>query len=225
MDVSGAPPTRLIGWTQFKVMQTLKRRCAPNFGRTYIYHLSSNRDVTGSSTRSEFRSSASLRDGTPVCVRAIRPDDKERFKAGFRRLSPQTIHRRFFHARAALTPQDLRYFTELDFTNHVGLGITIGQEPGETLIAVGRFIRLSSAPDQAEVAFVVADEYQHRGAATLLLQHLVGMARGLEIRKLVAIVQDDNRGMLQVLEHAGFPLERAIENGVTHISLDIARRI
>jgi RimJ/RimL family protein N-acetyltransferase len=178
-------------------------------------------DLSPRSAIGEFRIRASLRDGTPVCVRAIKSDDKGAFERGFRRLSPRTIQRRFFSAVSALTPQDLRYFTELDFTSHVGLVITIEQAATEILIAVGRFVRLSSNPEDAEVAFIVADEYQHRGAATLLLRHLTPIARTLGIRRFVAFVQHDNRDMLRVFEQTGCPLTQTFENGATRVTLNI----
>src|SRR6202795_4912330 len=51
---------------------------------------------------------AVLRDGTPVRLRAIRPDDKERLRIAFERLSPRSVYRRFFHTVTALTPEMLR---------------------------------------------------------------------------------------------------------------------
>jgi hypothetical protein len=89
-----------------------------------------------------------LRDGTPVCIRAIRPDDKERLRIAFERLSPGTVYRRFFHPRKALTTEDLRMLTELDFRDHVSLVVTVDEESGERLIAVGRFVRLAPAAER-----------------------------------------------------------------------------
>lgn len=39
---------------------------------------------------------APLRDGTPVVLRPIRPDDAERLHRLFHRLSPDTVYLRFF---------------------------------------------------------------------------------------------------------------------------------
>jgi GNAT superfamily N-acetyltransferase len=170
---------------------------------------------------SGFRARALLRDGTPVCVRAIRPDDKERMRIAFERLSPQTVYKRFFHHMTDLTPGALREATELDFRNHVGLALTVGEETSERLIALGQFVRIAPGADCAEVAFVVVDDYQHRGAATLLLQHLVRLARGLGIRELLALVLEDNREMLEVFENSGLPLRRGFEDGVRRVVLSL----
>ena len=169
----------------------------------------------------DFRTHAQLRDRTPVCIRAIRPDDKERLRVAFERLSARSVYRRFLHPVTALTSSDLRYLTELDFRDHVGLAVTVENENGETLIAVGRFIRVAPDADRAEVAFTVADDYQHRGAATLLLQQLVGLARERGIREFVASMLDDNQDMLDILAHSGLPLRQNIERGVRRVVLSI----
>ena len=139
----------------------------------------------------------------------------------FERLSPQTVYRRFFHPLTTLTSGALREATELDFHDHVGLALTLGEETSEKLIAVGQFVRVAPGAGCAEVAFVVADDYQHRGAATLLLQQLVHVARGLGIRELLALVLEENREMLEVLENSKLPLRQTAEHGVRRVLLSL----
>jgi GNAT superfamily N-acetyltransferase len=170
---------------------------------------------------SGFRAVAALRDGTAVCVRAIRPDDKERMRIAFEKLSPQTVYKRFFHHLTDLTPGALRHATELDFRDHVGLAVTVGEETSESLIALGQVVRIAPDAECAEVAFVVADDYQRRGAATLLLQHLVVLAQSLGIRELLALVLDENREMLEVLENSGLRLRQRLEGDVRRLVLSL----
>jgi GNAT superfamily N-acetyltransferase len=164
---------------------------------------------------------AVLRDETPVCLRAIRPDDKVRMRIAFERLSPQTVYRRFFQHLTALGSGALRGATELDFHDHVGLALTVGEGTGERFIAVGEFVRVSPGADCAEMAFVVVDDYQHRGAATLLLQHLLHVARGLGVRELLALVLEDNHEMLEVFKNSKLPLRQTVESGVRHVLMSL----
>ena len=76
--------------------------------------------VDGDCGLAGLRVTAALRDGTAVCVRAIRPDDKERLRAAFARLSARSVYQRFFHPVNELTADDLRRLTEVDFRDHVG---------------------------------------------------------------------------------------------------------
>jgi RimJ/RimL family protein N-acetyltransferase len=171
-----------------------------------------------------FRVHTALRDGTPVCMRAIRPDDKDRLRTGFTHLSPRSVYQRFLHPLKELTFDHLRNLTELDFHDHVGLVLTVEEDSGERLIALGRFVRVAPGADMAEVAFTVADEYQHRGAATLLLQSLVRFARACGIRELVAILLESNRAMFRVLEKSKLPLRREFEDGNLRVVLSLAEQ-
>jgi hypothetical protein len=77
-------------------------------------------------------------------------------------------------------------------------------------------------PDDAEVAFAVADEHQGRGLAPLLLEYLATYAGGDGITRFAAETLIDNRRMLEVFQAAGFRREsRSIEYGVVHLAFDI----
>ena len=170
----------------------------------------------------DFRKSAVLRDGAAVCVRAIRPDDKERLRMAFARLSRRSVYQRFFHPVHQLAPDELRRLTEVDFGDHVAIVLTVGAGSEERLIAVGRYIRVAPGGDSAEVAFMVVDEYQGVGAATLLLNDLVAIARRCGVRNFVALVLPDNRLMLEVFRRSGLISRESLTDGVCLVVLDVA---
>jgi len=165
---------------------------------------------------------APLRDGEPVRLRAIRPGDRDALQAGFRMLSERTIYHRFFQAKHDLSDAELTYLTRLDFRDHVGL-IVVEPDRDDRIIGVGRFVRLAASPDRAEVAFVVGDHYQGRGVATLLLEHLAGIARELGIRWFDAEVLPGNTQMLEVFQHSGLPMVERAQEGLVHVELALAR--
>ncbi len=105
--------------------------------------------------------------------------------------------------------------------NHVGLVVTVAESASEEIIAVGRFVRESASADRAEIAFIVADEYQHHGAATLLMEHLTSIARDLGLHTLVGIVQPDNRQMLELFQGTALPHQARLENGLMHVVMDL----
>jgi L-amino acid N-acyltransferase YncA len=167
---------------------------------------------------------AVLRDGAAVRVRAIRADDKQRLREAFERLSPETIYRRFLHPKNALTADELRTATELDFQDHVSIGVTVGNGDDERFVAVGRFVRSSHAADTAELAITVVDGFQRHGAGTLLVERLVAVARESGVRQLVAHVLENNRAMLRFLSGLDLPAARSYEGGVYRIVLDLTGR-
>lgn len=179
-----------------------------------------------------YLASGTLRDGSPITIRGIRPDDREAFREGFEHLSEQTIYHRFFQAKRRLSESELEYLTEVDARNHVGLVAVISNRAGELIIGVGRFVRQGAGrpglrgadrggrtPERAEVAFLVQDLFQGRGVGSILLAHLASIARGLGIRVLDAEVLPDNRPMLEVFEHSGLPLTETLRDGVIHVEM------
>jgi GNAT superfamily N-acetyltransferase len=158
------------------------------------------------------------RDGGPIRVRAIRSDDKQRLLDHFGRLSAEARYFRFFGHRSALTPQDLIYFTELDFVRHVGLAATISEGGEEQFIGVGRYIRRED-PSRADVALAVLDRYQHSGIGSRLLQHLGRLANQAGITEFEADVMGDNSRMLELLKRSGCIIRHAYGAGIVHFSL------
>jgi GNAT superfamily N-acetyltransferase len=141
-------------------------------------------------------------------------------------LSARSVYQRFFHPVTELGAEDLRRLTEIDFRDHVAIVLTDGRGCDERLIAVGQYVRVLSGGDVAEVAFTVVDEYQHRGAATLLLRELVACARQSGVHKLVALVLPDNLAMLAVFRRSRRPASVSLVDGLNRVvlSLDVSER-
>ncbi|MGH7790070.1 MAG: GNAT family N-acetyltransferase, partial [Candidatus Binatia bacterium] len=165
-----------------------------------------------------------LRDGGSIHVRAIRPDDKPRLVEHFSQLSGRSVYFRFFRVKKHLTDAELRQFTELDFRRNVALVATLRRDGAEAIVGVGRYAQLdvpAGAPARAEVAFAVADAYQGRGIASLLLELLAALARAAGIEELEADVLGENNTMLRVFAASGYRVRRALEEGVFHLTFPI----
>ena len=126
-----------------------------------------------------------------VLIRPIRPDDKGLLAAGMEHLSERSAYQRFLAPKQSLSTAELRYLTEVDFRDHVAFVAVRPEEP-DVLVGVGRWVRLSSDPEVAEIAFVVADDLQHRGLGTALAEALADSARERGVRRFVATMLPDN---------------------------------
>jgi GNAT superfamily N-acetyltransferase len=167
-----------------------------------------------------YRVDERLLDGRPVILRAIRPEDRDALRAGFHRLSERSVYLRFFQAKRELTDQELHYLTEIDFESHVALLAILEHDGEEEGIGVGRYI-VEPGTEAAEIAFVVDEAHHGLGVGTLLLRHLAAIARAKGLEKFHAYVMFDNRAMLEVFEHAGFPMERRLQGNVIKIVLSL----
>jgi GNAT superfamily N-acetyltransferase len=88
------------------------------------------------------------------------------------------------------------------------------------VIAVGRFDRIAGTSD-AEVAFVVADDYQHHGLGSLLLDELARAARARGIETFLAETLCENKAMLDVFHHSGFDVSTKIDYGTVWLRFGI----
>ena len=78
-----------------------------------------------------------LRDGRPIHLRPIRPDDADALRGFHESLSEETIYFRFFAPYPKLSDRDVRRFTELDYRDRVAIVALLGGE----LIGIGRYDR------------------------------------------------------------------------------------
>jgi|SRR5579863_3524990 len=165
---------------------------------------------------------ARLLDGRQIRIRAIGANDQELLHEHFRGLSQRSIYFRFMGFKRDLSAKDLKWLTELDFNDHVGLAATITENGRERFVGIGRYLR-GKDRHRAEVAFAVLDDYQGNGIGTLLLEHLAVIARAGGIAELEAEVLADNHQMLEVFAHSGFTIRRPLEPGVVNLYYSTAK--
>lgn len=164
----------------------------------------------------QWSSTVVLGDGDTALIRPIAPDDRDALLAFHERQSVESKYRRFFSAKPSLSARELDHFTQVDFVDRVALVVELHDE----FIAWASYERWPNR-DDAEAAFMVDDEHQGKGIATLLLEHLAAIARSNGISRFTAEVLADNRGMTKVFTRAGWPLQRRFDSGVIDFDFDL----
>ena len=159
-----------------------------------------------------------LRDGSRIEIRPVEPDDRAILREGFERLSPESRYRRFFGPMPELSNRFVDYLTRVDHHDHEAL-VAIDPETGDG-VGVARFVR--TAPDVAEPAVVVIDDWHGRGVASSLLDALVDRAREEGIARFEAPVLATNRDAIAVLERLGTTTQRP-EGQETHLTIELPR--
>jgi RimJ/RimL family protein N-acetyltransferase len=172
---------------------------------------------------SNYSQTATLRNGSRVKVRSIRPDDKPRLLAAFKNLDPESVYTRFFYHKKMLTDAELKAATEIDFEGVVALVVTTGEGEQETIIGAGRYavIDESGLSRAAEVAFTVEEDYHRQGIARILLKHLASVACAKGLSRFVAEVLPENRGMLTVFSKSGLPMQTEHGGDAVHVTLTL----
>jgi RimJ/RimL family protein N-acetyltransferase len=133
-----------------------------------------------------------LPNGTPVLLRPLTPDDRERIVEAFHRLSPESTYFRFWTRFRDLNPDFIDRLCAPEETDHITWIMVLPETDSIPGAGGASFWRISSDPTAAEVSFTVADEFQGQGVGTTLLAALWEHARFLGIQRFVGHVLDSN---------------------------------
>jgi RimJ/RimL family protein N-acetyltransferase len=167
-----------------------------------------------------FSAKEALRDGRCVEIRALRPEDRTGLGEAVGRSTAESLHRRFFAVRRSFTEQEVAFFLNVDFINHVALVAVVEEDGRPAIVGGGRYIVVQ--PGRAEIAFGVVDQYQGQGLGAALMRHLTAIARGAGLKELVAEVLPANTSMLKVFERSGLYMTTKREPGVVHVTLQLS---
>ena len=166
---------------------------------------------------------STLRDGTPVLLRQIRPEDRDRLAQGLRLLSPASRYLRFHADVEELTEEQLDYLSQVDHIDHEAIVAIDLDRPDVPGVGVARYIRDTDERHVAEAAVTVADDYQGRGAGTMLLGALSMHARRHGVEVFRNYVLRDNQAMLAVFDQLGATRELETD-GLWRVDLALPER-
>jgi acyl-CoA synthetase (NDP forming)/GNAT superfamily N-acetyltransferase len=162
------------------------------------------------------RSYALLADGRTMTIRPAGPDDYGPVRQLHEAMAPDNLYFRFFSASRSSAEWEARRVCLRDDPGRVALLGVLGDE----VVGVASY-EVTADAAAAELALAVADGMHGRGIATLLLEHLVSLARAQEVKVLVADVLPDNYPVLRVLSDAGLAVRRKFGNGVVELSMPV----
>ena len=155
-----------------------------------------------------------LTDGSVGVIRPLRLTDRDALFA--------------LHDEVGLESLRLRFFSTSREAGHAYVDHLLAQHDSGQVLALGlwqhhRLGGLATAErlgDEAEVAFLVADELRGHGVGTLLLEHLAAAARSAGVRRFTAEVLAENGAMIGVFIDAGFEITRHLDRGVVTVEMD-----
>jgi RimJ/RimL family protein N-acetyltransferase len=169
---------------------------------------------------SSYSAIETLRDGTRVEIRALRPADRDALLGALGRMTDESIRRRFFAPKRHFSEREIEFYSNVDFVDHVALVAVLDQGTRQAIVGGARYIM--TRPGVAEVAFAVDDAYQGRGIGGRLIKHLVAIAREAGLREFVAEVLPGNAAMLSVFKKSGLETTSRHEGGIVHVTLRLA---
>ncbi|MGA7169954.1 MAG: GNAT family N-acetyltransferase, partial [Candidatus Sulfotelmatobacter sp.] len=149
-----------------------------------------------------------MRDGTPVTIRPIRPEDEPLMVKLHETLSDQSVYLRYFCSLSLsrrIAHERLLKICFGDYDREMALVAELADPltRERRIIAVGRLSKLHGK-NEAEVAVLVSDQYQKHGLGHELLRRVVEVARDEKLSQVSAEMLTDNVAMQIVMKRMGF---------------------
>jgi acyl-CoA synthetase (NDP forming)/GNAT superfamily N-acetyltransferase len=167
-------------------------------------------------TTSSPQSYALLADGSTVSIRAARPEDCTDVRQMHEQMSPDNTYLRFFSMSAMAPEREAERVCRSEGPDHAAL---LAHRDGR-LVGVASY-ELTGRPGMAEIAFAVPDDMHGRGVATLLLEHLVSLARQRGLTAFSGETLPENMPMQKVFADAGLPVERHFSDGMIDVTIPL----
>jgi acetyltransferase len=174
----------------------------------------------------QYVSDEELRDGTPVTIRPIRPEDEPLMVKFHETLSEESVYMRYFHMMnltQRTAHERLTRICYIDYDREMAL-VAEHTDPdtGEReIMGVSRLSRHGASPEEAEFSVLVSDRFQRRGVGTLLVSRILDVGRAEDLRRITAEILFDNRPMQNISKKLGFRLRRDTEEMVVKADLDL----
>ena len=147
----------------------------------------------------QLETSGSTRDGTPIALRPIRPEDEPLLQDLFAHMSTEDQRQRFFAPMREMSHALAARLSQIDYDRAMAL---LALQDGRLLGVV----RYAADPDRqrAEFAVAVRSDWQGRGVGHLLMTRLIDVASRAGIGELFGDVRRDNAPMLNMCRRLGF---------------------
>ncbi|UCE62106.1 MAG: GNAT family N-acetyltransferase [Phycisphaerales bacterium] len=164
-----------------------------------------------------------LRDDSRVFLRPLKLTDESMLRDMFYKLSPESVHYRFFRMIKAMPHEKMQEFLRVDYEADMALVVLTDSKEQADVIGIAHYGNDPHA-NFADAAFLVRDDWQGKGIGTTLMSTLVEVARGHGIAGFTADVLAGNHGMLRVFHKCGFSVESELEDGAYRLRIPFTKK-
>jgi acetyltransferase len=161
-----------------------------------------------------------MRDGAPVTIRPIRPEDEPAMVRFHGTLSEQSVYSRYFHHMNLSYRVSHERLTRICYIDYDREMVLVAETADHEIVAAGRLTRQRGSED-AEFAVLVGDPWQEQGLGTELMRTLLDIGRREHMRRIFGQILTDNRAMQDICKQLGFALRYSIEDRVVAASIEL----
>ena len=159
-----------------------------------------------------------LKNGMRVMIRPARAADAGAMQGLFHCLSEDDVYTRFFRRLRSMSYQELQTLCNVNHETEVAFLAVTGPRENEEVLGSACYF-LSPTTNLAEVAFMVAPEFQGAGLGTALQARLQEYAMSRGVRGFVAEILPRNDKMLRLAARAPGTIATSRDEDGVHVTI------
>jgi acetyltransferase len=149
-----------------------------------------------------------MKDGTPVTIRPIRPEDEPLLVEFHQTLSEESVYHRYFSQiklDQRIAHERLVRICFNDYDREIALVAEYKDSKTRRRQIIG-VARLSKARglNEGEFAMIIGDPWQKHGLGTEMLKRVIQIGKNEKLKRITAEIMADNVGMQHVSRKVGF---------------------
>ena len=165
---------------------------------------------------------STLRDGTEIFFRPVKPTDEPALSEMMYSLSEESVKTRYMTRTVAFPHSHIQQLTNIDYKKDVAIVGVVPGISGEEVVAIAQYF-LDPHTQAAEVAFLVQDEWQQKGMGTFLLEYVTQIAKNRGVKRFFAKVLSSNKSMLAVFHNSGYKVNTEFDGDAYSITYDLVK--
>lgn len=142
-----------------------------------------------------------LANGAELLIRPAHAADADALRSLFHLLSPDDVYTRFFRRVRSLSYQDIQTLCNVNHETQVAFLAVTGPRENEVVVGSGCYF-LNATTNLAEVAYMVAPEWQGQGLGTALQTRLQEYAVARGVKGFIAEILANNARMVRLAANA-----------------------
>jgi len=163
-----------------------------------------------------------LRDGTEIFFRPVKPTDEPALSEMLYSLSGQSVRTRYFTHTMTFPHRDVQKLTNIDYKNELAIVGVVPGPAGEDIVAIAQYF-LDPMTQSAEVAFIVHDEWQAKGMGSFLLDYITQIAVQRGIKRFCAKVLPMNKPMLAIFHNSRYKVSTEFDGEVFSLVCELVK--
>ncbi|ELB2800369.1 TPA: bifunctional acetate--CoA ligase family protein/GNAT family N-acetyltransferase [Vibrio alginolyticus] len=168
----------------------------------------------------EFVETVTLRDGQPILLRPILPEDEPLHAQFINSVSKEDLYKRFFSEVGEFNHEALANFTQIDYDREMAFVAVAFNTDGPSIIGVARALITPDNSD-AEFAILVRSDLKGKGLGKVLMQKIISYCKVKGTKQMSGMTMPTNRGMLMLAQNLGFEIDVQFADGTADMVLPL----